>query len=628
MIRFTRNQYIMNTRQSIALDYINSSVSSVPQTPISLSAASTLTGRQPIILQNSTIFDSASVNTLITQQSATNASLDDSEKMKQGVLPGKVGITLQQATRPGNQLKPGSAEFIQKKLNMGMKYEAAISNSMVTGNNGVRTVKDVFTNTNAQIQTARAGLNSAVTTLKNSGIISGLESSTTLGGVALAVSTFGNSIVSNLNNAKTILTSANGVTTIKDSILSISNPTIENIKNIGANVQTISNMISSGNFATSIADNFKNGLSGISSGLLTIGSGAVGKLVGGLFGKSSNVTIQQLISQARSNAEQAFLAAKESIGTLKANEPNYLGQSGIVQHELTDAEKKMHAIGALYAESTALSQTIIRLRLEVYKNPTAENLEALRVAESMAAKNTKKFQQFAKNILPDSASSNSNNTDLAALAFGSLGSTFNSNRSFVDDLRDSAKSLQNDLTQNSELGKLNTHLQKINDPQQLTGKLLKNLDGAVSKITAGPAAIMTKIRGVLGSIGGSSGLVKKPSYATNTDANKNKIAAKTGQLINNPICPLPPSLSEKTEIDRKPNEQIALQSAELRQISRLQSQIRILELEEERLYAQSVSNPDSLDITTALISLRNKIFEIQRQIAVAEAAYAAVIRSA
>lgn len=634
---------------SIVVDTINSSVSSIPLVPVSLAASSTLSGQPSIALQNSVVFDSNTVNTLITQQSATNATLSESEKMTQGIIPGVAGATLQQVSRPGYQLKPGSAEFIQAKINMGMKCKAAISNNMLTGNYGVRTVNDLYTNTSAQISAVRGGLQSATVSLANAGLISGLESATKIGGIALAVSAYGNSVLSNLGAFKNVLTlnSSTILNSIKDNLSNVARPALDNIKSLGTSLTNVSNMISSGNFATALTDNFKNGLGGIASSITGAASGFVNKIVGGIFGKSPNFSIEQLLGQLRSSAQSAYLVAEKAFGTLKPNEPNYLSEGGQVARELTAAEKKMYALAAAYEESSAARVILVNARIAALKNPNAETQEALRVAESNVAKIDKKYANVAGEYLTSSTSSDgffaalkrggtTAITDIKQQAisiYGALGSFVTSGKSAIIDARNSAQKLFDVLKPGSATETVRKNLEQLSDTTKLTGNLVSNFTTSINNIGASVGAALTNnslissVKNVLGSFGGASGMIKTPNYASNTDRNVAAVTSKTGQLIDSNICPLPPAFSDDVTVNRTPNEQIALQRTSIDKINALLAQKQILGLEIERLYAASLSDPSNVSITTDLIAARNNLASLQSEIAVAEASYASIVRA-
>lgn len=642
---------------SIVVDTINSSVSPVPLVSVSLAASSTLSGQPSVTLQNSVVFDSNTVNTLITQQSATNATLSESEKIKQGIIPGVAGATLQQVSRPGYQLKPGSAEFIQAKINMGMKCKAAISNNMLTGNYGVRTVNDLYTNTSAQVSAVRGGLQSATVSLANSGIISGLESATKIGGIALAVSVFGNSVLSGLGSVGNVLTlnSSTIVNSIKSNVSNAVLPALDNIKSLGTSLTNVSNMISSGNFATALADNFKNGLDGIASSIAGAASGFVNKIVGGIFGKSPNFSIEQLLGQLRSSAQSAYLMAERAFGTLKPNEPNYLSEGGQVARELTAAEKKMYALGAMYEESSAARVILVNARLAALKNSNAETQEALREAESNVAKIDKKYANVAGEYLTSSTSSDgffaalkrggttaaADIKQTATSVYGALGSFVTSGKSAIIDARDSAQKLFNVLHPGSATETVRKNLEQLSDTTKLTGNLVGNFTTSINNIGASVGAALTNnslvsgIKNALGSFGGSSGMIKTPKFASNTDRTVAAVASKTGQLIDSNVCPLPPSFSDEVTVNRTPNEQIKLQRESLARITELQAQKQTKELEIDKLNAIIYSNynpnlrsnpgPEKL---FELNAAKNELLNIQKQLTQAEEAYTRLVQAA
>ena len=643
---------------STAIDIINATVSPVPMTPATLSAISTMSQQGPVQIRNMTILNRETVNSIISQQSATNATLSEAQKLAKGIVPGTAGATLQQLTRPGLQIKPGSAEFIQQKMNMGMKFEKAMSPALITGNLGVRTVNDVVRNTNSQVTAVAAGLKDSANSLINKGIISGLEPSTQIGGIIAAASVFGNqtigailkdpkNVVNILSNRGTEIVGniSSGITSGITNLTSTITGGIDKLKDIG-------NMISSGNFASGIADKFSSGLSGVAAGLSGAVAGAVGKFVGGLFGKSSNISIAQLFNQLKSTAQQAFISAENSlIGKLKPDQPNYLGNNVMINEEtelqkamnrleaakldleeaqreslklltsandpnLTEAEKNLRLTGAAF--NTGASESLVRLwQRDVDLAKARVELETRNVISSTTPKKRSLFGSIKDTVSNITGQSSIPGVPGGLGAFANIGQ-FGLFKTAITAYTTGGLSL---LAAKETKDLLN--------PTKLGGELLANTKTAFSNLEQkipGASAFNAKLGGLLGSVKKTSG-VMTPTYATNTDEKLNsQMASKTAALIESSIVPSPFSLGEDTIDNEKPNAVIAKQQATINQIAGLEAEKDKQELIVAKLYAESVNNPQDAGKTKSLASAREKLKSIDNQIATAQTAYYASIK--
>ena len=654
------NQIDGVSSESTAIDVINSSVSPVPTTPATLSAMSTMSSRGPVQIRNMTILNRETVNSIISQQSATNATLSKAQQLAQGIVPGIAGATLQQLTRPGLQIKPGSAEFIQQKMNMGMKFEKAMSPALITGNLGVRTVNDVVRNTNAQITAVATGLKDSANNLINKGIISGLEPATQIGGIIAAAGAFGNqtigAILKDPKNVVNILSTrgtelvgklSSGITSGITNLTSTITGGLDKLKSVG-------NMISSGNFASGIADKFSSGLSGVAAGLSGAVAGAVGKFVGGLFGKSANVSIGQLVNQLKSTAQQAFARAESSFGTLKPGVPNYLGQNSVTTSEETETQKSVQKLNIAELELQQASDLLLQARIDSDTIGDSASQAKLAEADRKYAQAKQKLAQTTSEIISPSPKKKGG---IFGGLKGAIDSATSTLKGGISSIPGGIGAFANEvigkgtnvfttayktaitvttayatgglsLLQNTKIGE---SFAKLTNPEKLAGSLLENTKSALNNIgnsVQGKASReIAKLGGTLGSIGGSSGMIKTPTFAQDTDKLKSTLTAKTGQLIENEIYPLPPSISGDVVVERSPNDQIIAQRSAIQQINVIEAEVIKQNLIVEKLYAESIASPEDAGKLKKVNDARSKMLALEKQLAQAQNVYDAIVRT-
>lgn len=674
----------MNIKQSMQADglpntavlAINSAVEPLPLTPVSMSAMSTLTSRSGITVRDLNVLNSDTVNALITQQSSTNGVLSDATRLAQGIIPGVAGATLSQVVGPGMQIKPGAEEFLQSKLNMGLSFQSAVGNNMLTGNFGARTVSDLVNNTQGQIAAIQTSLTNSATSLINTGVISGLESAGQIGGLILAGSAFGPKAVTDVVSSITgsisgaVSNIAGGISGAVSNITGGITGAVSNITGsitgaIGSvtnSIQGIGNMISSGNFVGAITDKLSGGLGGLASSLtgsLTGALGSVGGIVGGalggaigkLFGGkgSSTVSVDQLKQQLSSSSRSAYLTTEQSlVGTMKPGEPNYLAGDA-PKAQTSSSEAVANQLRASELELELADSELIQARIEYTQNPSAENKAALSAAEAKFAQIKKQQAQLASDILSPKPKKSGG-------LFGGLKNPLSGITQQIGNIQDTVQQTvtQGISTVNNVVNaatvvstayatgglsllsntKLGESLGKLANPSQLVGDITGKFTGALSGITdiggklgSIAAGAGDKLKGILGGFGKSPG-VKSPAYADNTDNKRAAVAANTGQLLGDPVVPPPPTVTGETSTDITPNQYVRSQANAIQTLDDLEAQRAIQQLKIDKLLADTTQTPSNSSKLSELNSARNKLASIDQQIARAQLLYENIVRGA
>lgn len=621
---------------------INSVVSPTPLTPAIPAAYATLSGVAGVNLRGSDILDSSTVSALISQQSATNGALDAASKIVQGIVPGTVGATLAQISNPGSMLKPGLDEFVQSKLNMGLDWQSSVSNSLLTGNYGARTVNDMLTNTTAQLAAVNSSIANSVNGLISNGVISGSEPATQISGLVLGASAFGvESVTGALSNIGSNIsgTLANVGSSITGAIGNITT-------SISDKISGLSNMISSGNFASGVVDKLSSGIADSVTGVV---SGAIGAIAGKLFGGGkSSITVEQLQQQLSSSARSAYVAAEASlVGTMKPNEANYL-DSNVPQREYSESEELAGKIKSAELQLELADSAAISARIAYNENPSPENRVALEAAESKLSAAKQQSAAVASDVLSPTPKKRG----------GFFGGLKNPLSSVTEGINNVTSSIQTTVLQGIAVydkitsaatlvstayatgglsllanSKLAGSLGALADPGKLAGDMLGKFTksagalgdsiGGLSGVIAGGEA---KFRGMLSGLGGTKG-VKTATYASNTDKNSASIASTTGQLLGNSTVPPPPTVTGETSTDLTPNEYIRAQSAAIQTLKNLEAQQTVIQLKIETLYAKLGDTTNSA-ILSQIRSAENQLASVNAQIASAQILYENTIRGA
>lgn len=647
---------------STTVELINASVSPVPLTPASISAMSTMYQQNPITIRNRVLFDNNVVNSIVSQQSATNATLTDVEKRARGILPGIAGATLQQVSRPGLQIKPGSDAFIQSKLNMGMKFDKAIGKNLLTGNMGARSVPDLLRNTQTQVAAVRAGLTVGATSLIKNGTITGLEPAAKIGGLVAAVGALGNKAIADLiKNPKNVVNILKGrgtelVGSITGQIAGIGKNLSQSINQITGNINNIKNMISSGNFASGIAEQFKSGVSGIVGGLAGALGGVIGKFAGRLFGKSENYSLSQLFDKLKVSSRAAYVKAKDSLGELKVGQNYTSGAESPV--DASDSQRNMLKYLVAEMKRDVALDNLNDLKRELGNASDPESISKLRIAQNAYDSAVKEMQTVSSNIISPPATK-------------SKGGIFGRIKGAISDVTDGGKGIfaipgkvgafanqvytrgmdaystvlkasatlsaaystggLSLLANNPLSNKLAKGVSDLANPTKLTGNLVKKTQDALVNTVGGKlgdaSAQMAKLGTTLGSFGGSSGMIKTPSYAEGTDPVIVQATSKISECMGSDLVPLPivctggPGTPSRT-----PNSSDS-RLARAR-VSDLQAQYDIQELRVEKLYAETLQSPEDAGKIKQYEDSRKKLYALQDQINFAQTVYYDTIRAA
>lgn len=652
---------------STALQTLNGVVSPTPLVPATPAALSTLTSVGGVNLRGTDILDSVTMNALISQQSATNRTLDAISQRALGIVPGNVGATVTQLCNPGSMLKPGLEEFVQGKLNMGLPFQQCVGNNLLSGV-GANTVNGLINNTGAQVAAVTNSITSSVNGLINRGIITGSEPATQISGIALGASNFGiDNVTSAISNLGSNISSqiTNIGSNLSGAISNIGSNLSGAVSNIGSNLSGalgnittnisdklggLSNMISSGNFASGIADKFTSGIADSVSGALTGAiSGAVGALAGKLFGGGkSSVTVDQLQKQLLPAARKAHIEAEAAlVGKMKPFEANYLSDV-VPKQEISEAERIATKIKSAELDLDAADSDAIAARIAYNENPTPENRAALTLAENALARAKQQVATVASDILSPKPKKSGG-------FFGGLKNPLSGITDAITGVTDNIRNtvqqgvnIYNNVTKAATListayatgglsllanSKLAQSIGSLTNPTKLAGDLVGKFNSSIGGLADGAGKLgglitgaESKIKSLLGGLGGTKG-IQPAKFATNTDKNSAVIASNTGQLLGSPLVPPPPTVTGEVSTDMTPNDYVRAQAAAIQTLENLEAQREVAELKIERLYEQLGSTSNSA-ILSQIQSARNTLAGIDAQIARAQQIYENTIRGA
>jgi len=567
MIRTPIQRLSTENELSISIQALNAESGPLPITPIESSVIFTVPQQSAVNVQNQTIFDSLTVQALISQQSATNSTLADAEKREKGILPGVAGLTVQQASRPGMQLKPGAAEFINSKLRMGLPYNSAIRSNLLTGNLGVTNVQSLLKNSAAQSVAVRTSIQQSTSNLISSGVISGKEASTQIGGLVLAVSVFGKNNVFNTIGKQVSAATSN----IKQSTETL----FTSIKSIpdafSAKVTDIKNMFSSGNFAASVSDSITGGLNNI-----------IGSSLGKLLGKSTSISVQQLAAQFSSSAKSAFIAAKQSIGKLIPNKPNYSSNQATLDFTSSETELALRRLSSVDTDIKFSVENYELAKIEYNKNPSMENYASMINAKVSVNNAEQALSKIKKDITSTITTSNPLLATIAKVRSG---------------VSDAQAILKNKLLSFTSAGK---------DAQTLVGSIFK------------------------GAAGSFASLIKMPTFAKNTFNVSNSQSATVTTLIADSRVPPSPTQVDYTETSNISAETaLVTQNKLIKTINDLIAEKRLLQIKMTKIYSDSdfpslYNNAAKLNelqtITDKLNQINQQIIEAENALVIAQQA--------
>jgi hypothetical protein len=386
-------------------------------------------------------------------------------------------------------LKPGSAEKVLSNINSGISPEKAFDPSFFTGKNGVSNLADFRKNIAAQTIGQVTNMQKAQTGLQNSGIMTGQESATQVGGPILAGS-------------------QRGVTKVIDAVKTVSGTIVGDIqtkltaaKNALTAGNEIVNSIASGNFATKLSDKVTGGLSGIATSLTGM-KGIPGLAV--------------IVDGAKSVSEGAFKAITASFKSFKANVP---------VDTIAEAKKNSDVPEDPTIQSNNLAAKIPGEALKqvgsiASRASGVNNLPGGQQAIDAVVTGAGNFQAQTNSLV-------ANVGNIAKQASTAL--TNNVSAQSIQQTIGGLKSLTEGLP--GRLGGLSA----LANPQALAGNLAKN---ALSGLPPGLAA---QIQNAIGSLGSGGSSIKIPQVAENTN-DRASLDAGTASALGDPGIP-PPNYS-------------------------------------------------------------------------------------
>ena len=260
----------------------------------------------PSVNAISSSLDKNATSALVAQVSTLAATgiAKDAVAAGMGVVDtvqGKVASIGQLAQTPAQLesagiLKAGSAALVNSLVQGGKTVEQAMTNNLFTGKAGAENLNNFVNNTQAQVNAVVTNLSQAQTALTNTGLITGKESGTQIGGLLMAASTSGVAATVNFaqnaaNNVSNTVTAATGA-----------------VNNLLGPVQ---NTLSAGNLATNVASTVTGGLSSL--------AGAIGGL-----GVATAGGIGGLLNSAKGLAGAAFSKITAGFPTITAGVPQNL----------------------------------------------------------------------------------------------------------------------------------------------------------------------------------------------------------------------------------------------------------------------------------------------------------------
>jgi hypothetical protein len=479
----------------------NSSAPPAPDNTTSPALAATV----PAAPAASPTLDKANTTTLVSQMSVNAATGPAADAVKEGAkvvqtdagptaAVGKLGMTPQQMEEAGN-LKPGAGAAVSAAIASGKSMEQALTPNLFTGKDGVNNTSDFVKSTTAQVGAASSLLAKGESMLKQTGLLSGKESPTQSGGLIMAAATSG---------IKATMDFVKGATPSNFSLPSLpSGLGLNSLKIPNPLGGDIGKQISSGNFATGLADKALSGLSGLGD-----------KLKDGL-------------TSMKDSAAAAFDSVTAKFKDFKAGEPVSLTAEK-VKNEAADAAS---GGGLLDTVKKAASDFNPMTAL----NKATSGLGGIIPNDVKGALDSAKGLMSSASKLGDSASSlmSKGSSMLSSATSGSpadgLSNSLKGGKMDVpglDSIGSSIKNLVNSTSNSSINGALGMAKSALGG-NSLAGK-------ALSLLGPDPAA---KLKGAIGSLGTGGGLgIKLPTIAEG-GFDAGSIAAKSKELLGDPKIP-------------------------------------------------------------------------------------------
>jgi hypothetical protein len=315
-----------------------------PTNPVSVAVASTVPPSSAI----STALDKNTTGTIVGQLSTLAAKGPAAAAVKLGAgvvqtAQGAIAAVGAMAQSPaqleaGKIIKPGAAALVNNLIQGGKTIQQALTSNLFTGKDGISTLASYVNNTVAQVATQVNTLQTAQTTLTQTGLITGKESGTAIAGLVMSTATAGIQNTVNLaSNAAGALTGAvNGA---------VSNVTGAATGALNTVLGSATSLVSAGNFAGNLASTVTGGLSSIAGSLGGMTKGSVAGLAG-------------LLDSAKGVAGSAFTAISGAIPTLTAGVPQNIKEITEKAQAAAQAPSTGGITGALGTVTSGLTNAI------------------------------------------------------------------------------------------------------------------------------------------------------------------------------------------------------------------------------------------------------------------------------
>jgi hypothetical protein len=522
--------------------------------------------------------NSATVQTLTSQNAVEVAMMTAEQRATEGVLPGAAGVTAKQAEAAG-VLKPGTATIVQQNLAMGMSPAMAAPPSFFTGKDGVKNVNDMTNNLTLQAGIIGVGLNSAVTGLKAQGVITGMESATQISGVVNAAFK---------TDPKTVATALSaGALGIKGTI-------------IGA-------AMSAGTFAGQLADGIKAGLGGLSKSLSDLKT-SVSSLI-------SNNPLTALAGSAKA----AFSAVEQSFKNLAGGKPNVLGGGDVpVAKQESPAQQSVNSYEAAKIQENEAETQLFAAQKAYRNDPTSDNQTKVQAAEAKLSSTRQSVAQASNSFLQAAQMGTTANATTAAMPATTLNSGVNALPGGIGALQSVSSNIGAQLKSFSDnIGAGLTNGVQNALSKQISGVLPVSLAAATSLI----GSLKNKIPGIGVDIASASAAVSAgagglaPAVVATGTLNTEQLTAKTGALLGDARVPLPnlkPMPDTTTATSTQVDTGLAAKAAALKD---LQLEIKVLAVFQQKYGADAASSE------TAAYLIKKQ----QDKVAAAQKAYDAIV---
>jgi len=567
----------------------------------------------PNVPAASSVMDKAATTAVVGQIATDAATGSLSAAVKQGAAivetaEGKVTAAVGQFAQTPQQLesagilKKGSAALVDSIAATTGNIQQAMPQSLFTGKPGAESLGSLVQNVQAQAESVVTNLAKAQTSLQSTGVITGNESPTQVGG--LIMSTAQNGLDSTLGAVKGSVSQLGG---------GISGALAAGAGDIGAGlsgkVDGVMKNISAGNFAAKLGESAGGALSGLQTSLDSM---------------IQSPSLESVINQSAGISAGAFSAIKESMKPLQAGVPQNLSAIAKAQQDalaatsassISSAAKQ--ATGSLLSSAkNGLAGVTDSLGAQVSgaaatalgASPASLISKGTSIADSLVATAKSKASTVSTNILSVSETVSTGGTlDLGSQAFTDAKSLLKNPSSAVDSLTSAAASAGSGLA-GSVSGSIASGLTKLPGGESAVSSItnlakgaLPNLPGTgdlkgalqgkatdlLNNATGGlagkasdllnkagsaagglaslipsnlPSGAAAALQGALGSITAAGSGIKLPSIALNTTDRSTITQAVTSQL-DDPGIPVPKfgevDEAAKSEVDSKASERQA-----------------------------------------------------------------------